>query len=290
MRARQKLGEILSAFEFLDQASLELTLAHLEVVRNPLPDTQTPFYLVVETHGSNEGHDYEKLQVAAGRLPCLMRPCMRDAPPLGSVCCSVTSWMCAAHASQCTPVVACRGCMLLSVRIAGAACSCCLCGNAQCIPDLPSSPPSVVQPMAGRGKRGAQHIHAHDKAHPGSYSEGPSLSHPYPVLTLPYANPDPCPQAFLEEVMEEGWVLDGTIAQDSAQAAGIWGLREGISVALKHAGAPVPPPLPPVAARRTPRLAVCRPARCAQVLLHALTGVPAWQPCSTLLARTRGAA
>lgn len=43
-------------------------------------------------------------------------------------------------------------------------------------------------------------------------------------------------QAFLEEVMEEGWVLDGTIAQDSTQTAGIWGLREGISVALKHAG------------------------------------------------------
>ena len=32
-------------------------------------------------------------------------------------------------------------------------------------------------------------------------------------------------------------VLDGTIAQDSAQIAGIWGIREGISVALKHAGA-----------------------------------------------------
>ncbi len=37
--------------------------------------------------------------------------------------------------------------------------------------------------------------------------------------------------------MEEGWVLDGTIAQDSTQTAAIWGLREGISVALKHAGA-----------------------------------------------------
>ena len=44
-------------------------------------------------------------------------------------------------------------------------------------------------------------------------------------------------QAFLEEVMEEGLVVDGTIAQDSAQVAAIWGLREGISVALKHAGA-----------------------------------------------------
>ena len=44
-------------------------------------------------------------------------------------------------------------------------------------------------------------------------------------------------QGFLEEVMGEEMVLDGTIAQDSAQIAGIWGIREGISVALKHAGA-----------------------------------------------------
>ena len=63
MRARQKLGEILSAFEFLDQQSLELTLEHLEGVRNPLPDAAAPFYLVVETSGSSEEHDNEKLQV-----------------------------------------------------------------------------------------------------------------------------------------------------------------------------------------------------------------------------------
>ena len=37
--------------------------------------------------------------------------------------------------------------------------------------------------------------------------------------------------------MEEGLVADGTLAQDGAQVAGIWALREGISVALKHAGA-----------------------------------------------------
>ena len=63
VKARQKLGEILSAFEFFDQQALDLTLKHLEGVRNPLPDTQTPFYLVIETSGSNEEHDNEKLQV-----------------------------------------------------------------------------------------------------------------------------------------------------------------------------------------------------------------------------------
>ena len=64
VKARQKLGEILSAFEFFDQQALDLTLKHLEGVRNPLPDTQTPIYLVVETSGSNEEHDNEKLQAS----------------------------------------------------------------------------------------------------------------------------------------------------------------------------------------------------------------------------------
>ena len=67
MRARQKLGEILSAFEFLDRESLELTLAHLVGVRNPLPDARAPFYLLVETSGSSEEHDSEKLQASRPR-------------------------------------------------------------------------------------------------------------------------------------------------------------------------------------------------------------------------------
>lgn len=69
VRARQKLGEILSAFEFLDHQSLALTMKHLEGVRNPLPDTEAPFYLVVETSGSSETHDNEKLQVSSMFLP-----------------------------------------------------------------------------------------------------------------------------------------------------------------------------------------------------------------------------
>ncbi|KAK9803284.1 hypothetical protein WJX72_007036 [[Myrmecia] bisecta] len=61
-RARQRLGEVLSAFEFLDQQALDLTLSVMPSVKNPLPDTQAPFYLVVETSGSNAAHDYEKLE------------------------------------------------------------------------------------------------------------------------------------------------------------------------------------------------------------------------------------
>ena len=61
-RARGALGEILSAFEFLDRQALELTKDHLEIV-DPLPHTNTQFYLVVETSGSNEEHDMAKLEV-----------------------------------------------------------------------------------------------------------------------------------------------------------------------------------------------------------------------------------
>ena len=71
--------------------------------------------------------------------------------------------------------------------------------------------------------------------------------------------------------MEEGWVLDGTIAQDSAQAAGIWGLREGVSVALKHAGALALSPTcaSPWAARKPGQLPLC--SQCAL-----LSAMPMW--------------
>jgi len=38
--AKRKLGEIISAFEFLDLASLDMALNHLEGVRNPLPSSK----------------------------------------------------------------------------------------------------------------------------------------------------------------------------------------------------------------------------------------------------------
>lgn len=39
-KAKQHLGEILSAFEFLDHQSLIMTLKHLPNIKNPLPDIQ----------------------------------------------------------------------------------------------------------------------------------------------------------------------------------------------------------------------------------------------------------
>ncbi|KAJ9461417.1 putative D-2-hydroxyglutarate dehydrogenase [Diplonema papillatum] len=57
--ARQELGEIVSAFEFADAECVRMSQAHTGN-RQPFPETP-PFYLLVETIGSNEEHDMEKL-------------------------------------------------------------------------------------------------------------------------------------------------------------------------------------------------------------------------------------
>ncbi|KAM3870845.1 D-2-hydroxyglutarate dehydrogenase, mitochondrial [Diretmus argenteus] len=55
---RGMLGEILSAFEFLDRECMRLLNTHLKL---PNPITDCPFYIVIETSGSNPVHDEEKL-------------------------------------------------------------------------------------------------------------------------------------------------------------------------------------------------------------------------------------
>ncbi|KAF9619358.1 hypothetical protein IFM89_006545 [Coptis chinensis] len=62
MEAKRKLGEVLSAFEFLDNQSMDMVLNHLEGVRNPFPPSLHNFYVLIETTGSNETHDKEKLE------------------------------------------------------------------------------------------------------------------------------------------------------------------------------------------------------------------------------------
>jgi D-2-hydroxyglutarate dehydrogenase len=60
--AKEKLGEVLSAFEFLDRESLEITLKYLPGARDPLPQSSAPFFLVVETSGSDAVHDASKME------------------------------------------------------------------------------------------------------------------------------------------------------------------------------------------------------------------------------------
>ncbi|KAJ3280090.1 hypothetical protein HK104_000909 [Borealophlyctis nickersoniae] len=59
-RAKEELQEILSAFEFFDRASFNLVKRHVQGARDPF-DAQTPFYVLIETSGSNKDHDDEKL-------------------------------------------------------------------------------------------------------------------------------------------------------------------------------------------------------------------------------------
>lgn len=60
--AKTKLGEILSAFEFLDINAMDLVLKHLDGLRDPLPSSKHNFYILIETTGSTESHDKEKLE------------------------------------------------------------------------------------------------------------------------------------------------------------------------------------------------------------------------------------
>lgn len=58
--ARSQLGEILSAFEFVDEDCLDTLKDNLSL--EP-PVDKTPFTVVIETHGSNRDHDQEKLEL-----------------------------------------------------------------------------------------------------------------------------------------------------------------------------------------------------------------------------------
>ncbi|KAL2455907.1 D-2-hydroxyglutarate dehydrogenase [Abeliophyllum distichum] len=62
LEAKRKLGEILSAFEFLDVNALNVVLKHLDGLRDPLPSSVHNFYVLIETTGSMESHDKEKLE------------------------------------------------------------------------------------------------------------------------------------------------------------------------------------------------------------------------------------
>lgn len=58
--AKAKLGEILSAFEFLDQEGLDCVLGHQGVpCPVEMPEGERSFYVLLETSGSNKDHDDE---------------------------------------------------------------------------------------------------------------------------------------------------------------------------------------------------------------------------------------
>jgi len=65
-RTKQHLSEILSAFEFIDDESMQLVKLHANL-RDPL-SSSFPFYVLIETHGSNKDHDDEKLSTLLEHL------------------------------------------------------------------------------------------------------------------------------------------------------------------------------------------------------------------------------
>ncbi|KAI8325440.1 putative DLD2-D-lactate dehydrogenase [Martensiomyces pterosporus] len=57
--ARKRCGEVLSAYEFWDASCMGAVLTH-HALKNPL-SSDFPFYVLIETSGSNKDHDDEKL-------------------------------------------------------------------------------------------------------------------------------------------------------------------------------------------------------------------------------------
>jgi len=61
MGAKSCLSEILSAVEFWDNSSMDLVVEQKVVPKNPLGQ-EFPFYMLIETSGSNHEHDMEKIE------------------------------------------------------------------------------------------------------------------------------------------------------------------------------------------------------------------------------------
>lgn len=57
-KSKTELGEILSAFEFMDSCAMESVVKHLHL-SNPLSENE--FYVIIETSGSDSEHDKTKI-------------------------------------------------------------------------------------------------------------------------------------------------------------------------------------------------------------------------------------
>eukprot|EP00004_Rigifila_ramosa_P003367 TRINITY_DN1361_c0_g1_i1.p1 TRINITY_DN1361_c0_g1~~TRINITY_DN1361_c0_g1_i1.p1 ORF type:complete len:483 (+),score=94.22 TRINITY_DN1361_c0_g1_i1:71-1519(+) len=77
--AKSVLGEILSAVEFEDEQTLRLVTTQLPArALDPLPHLKAPFYMVIETSGSNNAHDIEKIEA-------FMKECVDSGSALDAV-------------------------------------------------------------------------------------------------------------------------------------------------------------------------------------------------------------
>jgi FAD/FMN-containing dehydrogenase len=81
VKTKQQLSEILSAFEMMDANSQRL-VGQVTGKKHPL-ETEAPFYVLIETSGSNADHDSEVLPPALSpsHLPILTARLHRNLPP-----------------------------------------------------------------------------------------------------------------------------------------------------------------------------------------------------------------
>jgi len=66
-QAKLHLAEILSAVEFLDRQSMDMVTQYIEGARDPFSSAY-PFYMLIETSGSNKQHDEAKLNFLLEKL------------------------------------------------------------------------------------------------------------------------------------------------------------------------------------------------------------------------------
>lgn len=71
VKARQHLGEIVSAYEFWERRCTQLVLEYIDGSESPLASDH-PFYVLVETRGSNREHDKEKMSLFVEKLDNLV--------------------------------------------------------------------------------------------------------------------------------------------------------------------------------------------------------------------------
>lgn len=86
--AKIRLSEVLSSFEFMDQAILDCLKANLDL--HPVLSTPSAFSILVETSGSNEGHDMDKMSAFLDE--CLAKQLIVDGVLAGSSADAFKMW------------------------------------------------------------------------------------------------------------------------------------------------------------------------------------------------------
>ena len=244
-------GKCCLPFEFLDQESLQITLAHLPGAKDPLPDCQVRIVCKRALHccgaavGAAARHWISSSCMRAShptlaRLISIPCPPPSPAPAPAAACRLLSTWWWRPRAAM-RRMTARSWSSSLRMQwgqawcwVRGALCLLYLLGAGLVLGERQMQRPCCAAPAASSA--GSRPVAASQPSQPscGSFCR-PCLSacmlvvHVGPVLVrLPGLRP-----------------ADGVLAQDSGQARQMWHLREGITEALRHRGA-LPAVVPPL--------------------------------------------